>query len=150
MLRPIDAEVFDILAKADRFWTAAENVLKLELSATASLVLLSLIVPDSARFLAFYHAVMDAFLLLYLFASYFSLVKYAEEHEMRDWLREPPLSYAPFLIATVPLALFIGNWFLAFGGAPSNEWLGLLAGYNAVMLGAVAVAYLVFYKLDLE
>jgi len=142
--------VFEALVRIDKLWTAVERVLVLDTLAAASLSWQSLWSRGSAMSLILYHAVMDAFVLFYLFARYFTERKRVEEWELHHLLREPPLSYAPSLMATVPFSLFAGHLFLVFGGAPSNEWLGLLAGYAVAMLGIIATAYLVFYRLDLE
>jgi hypothetical protein len=142
--------VFEELVRIDKLWAAVERVLVLDALAAASLSWQSLWGRGSAMSLILYHAVMDAFVVFYLFARHFTERKRVEECELYHLLREPPLSYAPSLMATVPFSLFAGHLFLVFGGAPSNEWLGLLAGYVVAMLGIIAAAYLVFYRLDLE
>ncbi|MCI4407763.1 MAG: hypothetical protein JHC26_01635 [Thermofilum sp.] len=141
MLEPINSEIINISKKVNSYGATTEFALRLEMSVTASLILISLMIPDSARYLALFHAMMDVLLTFYLFIRYLGLLKYVKEHKMEGWLKEPPLSYAPYLNIAIPLAFFIGNLFSAFSWAPTNNWLVLLIGYNAVLLGIVATLY---------
>jgi hypothetical protein len=134
----------DMLREVYRFRATIDFVLELEMAVTASLILMSLMIPDSARYVALYHAVLDAFLAFYLLIRYLSLLMTAKKHKMEGWLDEPPLIYVPFLNVAIPLAFFIGNSFLAFSWAPTINWLALLIGYNAALLGIVATLYYFF------
>jgi len=145
-----DFELVNMTAKADRFWNTTMFTLILDFLATVSLIVLGFMDPLSAKFLVFYHAVMDAFIYFDLFPSYFGLVKALREHKMDYMLKEPPLSYAWLLIWMVPLMLFMGHFILVFGETPLDEWPNWLIGYNVVMLGIATVSYLLVYKLDLE
>lgn len=144
-----DFDFVKMTTKADRFWNIIMITLVLDFLATVSLIVLGFMDPFSTSFLVGYHAVMDALIFLELSPRYFILVKTLREYKMDYMLKEPPLSYARLLIWTVPPMLFMSHFFLVFAGAPSNEWISWLFGYDAVMLGIASASYLWVYKLEL-
>jgi len=139
---------FSMMEESDDFWETAIKLLVGDVIVAVWLILQGLMNPSTAKTQVLYHAMLDGLLLFTLFASYFSLVRGLKEAGLDHELEEPPISYVPYLISTVPPGLFMFHFFLVFGGKPLDEWLNWLIVYDAVMLVIVAIAYILFYKLD--
>jgi hypothetical protein len=143
-------ELFENLVETSEVWDTVIKFLVGDTVVTVWLIIRGLIEPSTAEVQIIYHASMDALLMFTLFASYFDLVRDLKEAGLDHELEEPPLSYVPYLISTVPPGLFMFHFFLVFGGKPLDEWLNWLIVYGVAMLIIVAITYILFYRLERE
>ncbi|MCI4407765.1 MAG: hypothetical protein JHC26_01645 [Thermofilum sp.] len=139
-----------MMDESDDFWENVAKLLVWDVIVAVWLITQGLTNPSTAKTQLLYHAMLDGLLLFTLFASYFGTVKEVEDYGLDDELEEPPLSYVPYLISTVPPGLFMLHFFLVFGGKPLDTWFNWLIGYGVTMLVIVAIAYILFYKLGLD